>query len=156
MGYWRCHNETCTEDPAGRLQYDFESKLPVCPKCGTDRRKPEHSNMITELVCMHYFVQDKNGPIIGSRFRYRIACDPNLKVLGGNDRAAGDPHAVNCTKCKGTPEWIDAAVASRLIYDYDVGIDEKGQKYVIDPKVTAPTRTDGKDAPSEAMARNGG
>lgn len=112
MGIYRCYNEDCTEQANGRLGFDFEAGVPVCPKCKCDGRKPEFASMINELPTTHLVVKDKAGPIITSMGRRRIACMPTSNKYP--ERATDLPSAVNCSACKeskyyASTYYVDAA-----------------------------------------------
>lgn len=125
MGRFRCQNPDCTEDPHGRLIFDFEAAEPVCPKCHADGRLPEFSQRVLRLETIHYLTRDQSGPIVGLLgTRYRLACSPG-KTLDGV-RATGSPPDVNCRACRETPEWRAAYAGEEAVsaeHDLKVNID---------------------------------
>jgi|GEM_PF-6779105 len=90
MKLYRCENPDCDTSP------DFSADEPVCPDCKADGR--QHALLITELVPVHYFAVDRDGPIrtpIGNR---RIPCMPKrAKLLKA---CSGERVAVTCPACK--------------------------------------------------------
>jgi hypothetical protein len=82
MAMWRCQNEECSEDPSGRLIFDFEvadGQPPICPSCKADVRKPEQRFTLVKLETVHLHVKDPNGPDVGRGHRYRVACGGGMK-----------------------------------------------------------------------------
>lgn len=100
MNLYRCQNEDCSDDPHGRLIFDFENDVPVCPKCSADARTPYGTNVVIVRVPVHLHVKDPAGPIITPRGRLRVACSPDASKL---PRAAtGVPVAATCPACRET------------------------------------------------------
>lgn len=109
MGLWRCLQPECQ---TGQHGHDFVSDEPVCPLCGIDGRTPEGGSVIAKLEPVHLLVKDKQGPIVGRGARYRVLCDPSLK-LGPKVRATGEPMATYCPACKAHadfPKGVDDMV----------------------------------------------
>lgn len=98
---YRCQNAKCSEDPHGRLIFDFEGTEPVCPKCGTDGRKRPQVVIKREVV--HY---EAPGPVEGYGVGHP-ACAPGKRAL----RRSGAPQAVTCAACKGTEAFRQALAA---------------------------------------------
>lgn len=90
MKFFRCVNPDCNTSP------DFMADEPVCPDCKTDGRK--HAATIVELVPVHYFVADKDGPIVTQVGNRRIPCMPNRTKLPKS--CSGERRAVTCPACK--------------------------------------------------------
>jgi hypothetical protein len=109
MKLYRCTNPECSTDPAGRHIFNFLADQPICPKCGADRRQPEHRDTIVPLSTIHFLVVDPKGPIIGKGKRFRAACKPDqklgVKVQGQIVHGTRDGLVVNCPDCLKTPEW---------------------------------------------------
>lgn len=128
MGLWRCCNENCSTDPAGRLIFDFEADEPVCPKCGCDHRKPLEANVIVKLEAIHF---DPPSHVKGRGLGYP-ACRPEKSVLGSH--ASGVHDAVTCRGCRESEVFKSSYAASRPwdATDHEVEIDF--QKMIVAPK----------------------
>jgi ribosomal protein S27E len=110
VGLWRCTRISCSEDAHGRNIYDFDRPEPVCPKCGSDMRKPRGG--ILKLEVIHY---DPPGDLVIDQFRRgrnEAACSPGRPFKGF---ASGAPDAVTCPACKRTAVWREAAVEAGVI-----------------------------------------
>lgn len=131
MGLWRCQRQECSEDAAGRLIFDFEiadGQPPVCPKCKSDPRRPEHRRLVIRLECIHLHVKDANGPDIGHGDRWRVACGGSMK----GRRVSAEPAAVNCPKCKASAEYAQLAADNpEILPDYNGAVELDGEKGVI-------------------------
>lgn len=105
---WRCQNAGCSNDPSGRLIFDFEAELPICPKCGADARRPEFRQTVIRRECIHLHVPTPNGPDIppSSSVRYGLACHPTKSALVGG-RATSEAICVTCPACMKTQEYRD-------------------------------------------------
>ena len=115
MPIWRCQNEACSTDPAGRLIFDFSDDLPICPTCGTDGRK--RPDIVIRLKLMHY---DPPHPKLTRRGKGHAACDPNKKVHGTELVGfTGDPGTVNCQACIESAEWQAAAKEREMVPGLD-------------------------------------
>lgn len=140
MGLWRCQNPECSEDAAGRLIFDFEADLPICPKCAADSRKPEFRHTIVKREVVHLHVRDKKGPDVGVGSRYRIACvaaTEGRKASVAGKFGSGDATAATCPACKKTPEYfamIPAECRALAKEDYEVEIDALAGKMSIKEK----------------------
>lgn len=104
-GFWRCL--ICSGgSPHGGI---FRADSPRCPRC-----RCEKSGLIQEIVPVH-FMAVGSGPIQGTDGPQHVACDPNRRELavspevGDLFSATGDPRAVTCPDCRGTPAWKSAA-----------------------------------------------
>src|SRR4051794_1787294 len=64
---FRCYR--CSNPPR---YFEFADK-DACPKCGTS---VDATPAVVELADVHLTVMDARGPIMGSRGRQFIACDP--------------------------------------------------------------------------------
>lgn len=63
---------------------------------------------------VHFLVPDMAGAILGKNgFRFRVACEPLRDALALHRQdtytASGDPRAVTCRSCQGTPAWQGVA-----------------------------------------------
>lgn len=87
---------------------EFESDIPVCPKCGATGAR-----FIAPLIDIHFMVMDHKGPINSANGRQRVACEPGRAHLCLDASipwsATGEASAVTCPRCKGTKEWRAAA-----------------------------------------------
>lgn len=103
MGLFRCYN---CDGPKGMPGKDFEAKAAECPACGAD------PPTVVELATIHF--DPPSG--IRNRGANDAACNPGLRILGGNQNTmmTGVPSAVTCPKCKGTQLWKDAAEAAGI------------------------------------------
>lgn len=96
---YRCQNEACSEDPAGRLIFDFWSTEAKCPKCGSTPLQ----HIVIPLEVIHY---DPPSNIRGRGQRV-MAC--NRGPYGTGQMVTGAVSAVTCRECKATEEWRTAA-----------------------------------------------
>lgn len=94
---WKCYN---CETPIGVIGYDFESDVPVCPKCGLDGRDPVMASRMTERVVIHF---DPPHPIMRGRGINKRACD-GKPIHGGY--AVGEPANVTCPECKTSDAFL--------------------------------------------------
>ena len=109
MGMYRCQAPQCA-DRLGRLLFDFESEVPVCPQCGTNGRIPRFANIIIKLETLHFEPMSHiEGIGIGE-----VACTPG-KPRPDLWRATGMASVANCKACKATQVWQDAAEKSGLV-----------------------------------------
>lgn len=110
MATFRCYHEDCADDPHGRLGFDFEApaSAPVCPKCGSDGKLPEHKALVVPLVVHHFIHRDRGGRIITDRGRFRLACDV-ARLLAPGTHATAAPPVVSCKACKATEAYKAAA-----------------------------------------------
>lgn len=95
---WRCQNESCTEDPHGRLIYDFAAEHPVCPKCGADGRTVAGSNAVVKREVIHYLVIDPAGSLATPHGRRSVACQPAASRVPSH--TTGQWEAVTCLDCQ--------------------------------------------------------
>lgn len=91
----RCY--ACT--PFGR---EFERDTPECDKCGAT--KPA----VVTLTLVHWLVIQKDGPLQGSRLRFRIACQPSRPSLAHNFPGSPQPDHVSCPLCKKATGFAEA------------------------------------------------
>jgi hypothetical protein len=102
MKPYRCQNQACSEDHAGRLIFDFWAERPVCPKCGADGKIMP--NVVIPLVLMHF---DPPSKVFGRGMRI-LAC--TRKGYGqANVSVTGNPTCVNCPDCKKSAEYLAIA-----------------------------------------------
>jgi hypothetical protein len=125
MTMYRCYNEDCTEQPNGRLGFDFSGTVPICPKCQCDGRQPEFAVMIQELSTIHLVVKDKAGPIVTTMGRRRVACQPTATKYP--DNATDDPNAVNCPECQQSTAFAEV-VKQRTPPEPVKAVPQEGQK----------------------------
>jgi hypothetical protein len=107
MARYRCYQ---CKDPRRRpgVHHEFEGDRPLCPKCGAGEPA------VLELTPVHFLFGAPDGPIEGKNgLRYRAACEPGREVLAVHAldqyAATGDPRAVTCPSCMGTPAYKRAA-----------------------------------------------
>lgn len=100
---WRCQNESCSDDPHGKLIFDFKSPEPICPKCGADGRGVG-KNLIVKREEIHYLVIDQTGPIQTPNGRRLIACRSEDKKLPPYCTASRE--SVTCAMCMTSDRWI--------------------------------------------------
>lgn len=101
---YRCQSMSCSEDPAGRLIFDFWAEKPICPKCGVDAAKMPH--VVIQLEVVHF---DPPSKVFGRGQRI-VACT-RRGYGASNVIVTGNPTSVNCPECKATKEWRDIAEA---------------------------------------------
>lgn len=126
MKLYRCHNAYCSEDPAGRLIFDFWSDKPVCPKCGTDKRDKENDYLISELAIIHY---DPPHPKIANRGLNVLACQPHKKFgTWGKLHVTGDVNSVNCQKCRASEVFRKNYTGEEptVLHDVELSLDATG------------------------------
>lgn len=111
---YRCTNEACSEDPHGRLIYDFESDRGVCPKCGADRQ----GGRVVRREVIHF----DPSRVAGGRNAWACAPGQPLRPL-----ASGDPRAVTCAACRGTEAYAAAlaALGDAVEGDFPVEVDAR-------------------------------
>ena len=91
MYYFQCMNPDCFETGIG---YIFESKFPVCPKCGN---KPPH---VGTAVVMHFLYFHDKGTFRGYMNRkLSIACGAN-QVPTPYSASTLEMSLVTCPKCR--------------------------------------------------------
>lgn len=142
---WRCQNRECGIDTGGMPSFEFESDLPVCPKCGIDKRRPEYRNSIVALVTIHFHMPDKRGPDIGTGSRYRIGCGGSMS----GKRATGDATQVNCPECKKTVEYRNSLPDEVCVlqeYDKEIQVDLQTKQVTFVEPESAPKNTEVKVA----------
>jgi len=105
MARFRCYN---CKPVRFAVRPEFEADKPLCPKCGASEPA------VIELTPVHFLYGDPMGPIEGRNgLRYKVACQPGREVLathvGDTYAATGDPRAVTCPSCLGTPQYKRAA-----------------------------------------------
>lgn len=93
---YRCQNSQCSEDPQGRLIFDFWSTDGVCPKCnGTNKG----GGLVIALAIIHFHPPSGKG--MGSRIR---PCD-GQNISHKNSSATPVPAEVTCPACRETDVW---------------------------------------------------
>jgi hypothetical protein len=97
---YRCQNEACSEDAAGRLIFDFWTERPICPKCGTDGK--QMPDIVIPLAVVHFDPPSH----VKNRGQRIAACDS--QGYGGR-AVSGNPNVVNCPECRATAAWKTTA-----------------------------------------------
>ena len=138
MALYRCQNANCSEDPAGRLIYDFESNEPAnlvcCPKCKTLLHDREYPNIVVKREVIHFEPPSK---IYGKGLGF-IACMPDTKIRGSGIpsnipvRRTGVPGVVNCKKCLATPimQELDKITKALEEGDFEVYLSLKDKMFI--------------------------
>lgn len=109
---YRCQNQDCSEDPAGRLIFDFWAEDPVCPKCQADQRHPKRGVLIVELEVIHFDPPSKYRGLGLGHLACNSAYQPGQLLGGKHVMATGDPGSVNCPNCRESDFWKEAKKAS--------------------------------------------
>lgn len=126
VSLYRCQNSKCSDDPHGRLIFDFAlpaDQQPICPKCGTSLKNEPLIVIRRKLI--HF---DPPHPVIGDRGQRCAACDPAVKWEASDHVGfTGAPEAVTCLDCQATEVWKKLAVERRYRQEYDFTIE-------VDPK----------------------
>lgn len=97
---FRCQNQNCSEDHAGRLIFDFWAEKPVCPKCGADGKVMP--DVVIPLSIIHF---DAPTNVYGRGERV-AACTGRPH---NGQPASGNPEVVNCPECKTKPAYLKLA-----------------------------------------------
>lgn len=134
--FWRCYTDSCTEDLAGRLGFDFWAEKPICPKCGANPVNPQHRTTVVPLIVTHFLVKDPKGKIVGNGSMMRIACSPALTRVPFPPvgQATRSFSVVTCPLCKATPEWMQSLVENQVHLDYALELDLQKMAYVVSPE----------------------
>lgn len=122
-----CYNCLNSKGVPGR---QFMAASPVCPTCGADRvNDPKAATIILDAKLIHF---EAPHAILSERGCGRLACGLQMT----NRMFSGDPDAVNCPKCKASPEWAARHKAKHTSVDefeeFDVPIivvDTNAQQY---------------------------
>jgi len=114
---WRCLNPECADNPGGNAGHEFDSEtlMAVCPKCGASRAHPRTGQLLVRLATIHFDPPTKFKGIGENR----RACDGKSVLIddplkAGLDHfhgATGDPGSVTCRECKQTDKFKAAAAA---------------------------------------------
>ncbi len=122
-----CYNCLNAKGTPGR---QFIAAQPICPTCGADRvNDPKAKHVILDGKLIHF-----EGPhaIIREKGCGKLACGLQM----ANRQFSGDPDAVNCPKCKASPEWIERHKAKHTSVDElqefdvpNVEIDPNAEQY---------------------------
>lgn len=121
---YRCYGCTDQNQMPGK-DFTCVADTVVCP-CGvTMAEAPE---MVVALSIIHFDPPHDNIKLADRRGRGTLACQPNVKVGTNNCVVSGDPRAVNCPACRGTPEHKSAVVkwGSNPLFDIPLVIRADG------------------------------
>lgn len=117
----RCTREHAKEgEPIGHPhEFISEGQPIVCPECGNN----QVGYTIVPLVRIHLLVKDDKGPIVGSKGRYLVACDPSKKALEDPSiEAWSESHlATTCPGCKSTKAYKKLQAAHDLKLFHQTG-----------------------------------